>query len=68
MATPVKKYETADLNTIAAATVGSCQPWQLKAVLEALKHINYGNRGSQSDMSNQPTITQIVTLLGTTNP
>jgi hypothetical protein len=49
-------------------------PYQIRQVQEVLDRVNWGNansvtgEGSDSDISGQPTIAQIVTLLGTNNP
>jgi len=67
MPTPYTKLTTAQLNTLCSSTLGSLAPYQLKQVMEALERVDYV-RGSQSDMSGQPTISTIVTALGSNNP
>jgi hypothetical protein len=72
--TPYTKITTAQLTTLASSTLGSLCPYQLQQVQEALDQINWGRAnsnagcGSQSDISNQPTITQIIAALGANQP
>lgn len=68
------RLKTSDLNTLASSTLGSLKPYQIRQVQEYLDRISWGNanssagQGSESNVSNQPTITQIVTLAGSNNP
>lgn len=72
--TQYTRLTTAQFNTLNAATVGSLYPYQIEQIKEYLGRINWGNansqsgEGSQSDVSGQPTLTQIVTLAGSNNP
>jgi hypothetical protein len=49
-------------------------PYQIQQVEELLNRVNWGNansvagEGSNSDVGAQPTITQIITMIGTNNP
>lgn len=67
MPTPRAKLTTAALNTLNATTLGNLKPYQLEDVLSVVDRTNY-NRGSNSDVSVQPTISTIVTALGSNNP
>lgn len=68
------RLTTSALNTLNSSTLGSLRPYQIRQVLEYLDRINWGRansnagRGSESNISNQPTLTQIVTLAGNNNP
>ncbi len=74
MPTPYTRLLTADLNTLNSSTLGSLRPYQIRQVMEVLGRVNWGNansvagEGSESDNSGQPTLTQIVTMLGSNNP
>lgn len=68
MPTPYFRLTTAQLNTLASTTLGNLKPYQLRQVQEVLDRVNWGNRGGDSDVSVQPTISTIVTALGTNNP
>jgi len=67
------RLTTAQLNTLNATTLGNLKPYQLEQVCEWLSRISWGKansssgRGAQSNVSNQPTIAQIVTLAGSNN-
>lgn len=67
MPTPYTRLTTAALNTLCSTTLGNLQPYQLKQVMEVLDRVDFV-KGSQSDMSGQPTISTIVTALGSNNP
>lgn len=67
MPTPYTSLTTSALNTLTASTLGSLKPYQLQQVMEVLDKVKF-ERGSVSDMSAQPTITTIVTALGSNNP
>lgn len=67
MPTPYTRLTTAALTTMASSTLGSLKPYQLRQVIEAIERTNY-EKGTQSDMSVQPTITAIITALGANNP
>jgi hypothetical protein len=72
--TPYTRLLTSDLNTLNSSTLGSLKPYQIRQVMEVLDRVNWGSansnagRGSDSDNSGQPTLTQIVTALGNNNP
>lgn len=74
MPTPYTRLKTSDLNTLSSSTLGSLTPAQIDQVVEYLSRTNWGKansasgEGSQSDIGNQPTITQIVTMMGSNNP
>ena len=65
--TPYTKLTTAQLNTLTSTTLGNLYPYQLQQVMDALARLHY-ERGSNSDVSAQPTISTIVTALGSNNP
>jgi hypothetical protein len=65
--TPYTKLTTAQLNTLASTTLGNLYPYQLAQVQDALSRLHY-ERGSTSDVGTQPTISAIVTALGSNNP
>ena len=67
MATPYGRLKTSDLNTLNSTQLGSLKPYQLCQVIEVLDKLKW-DRGSQSDVSVQPTIADIVTALGSNNP
>jgi hypothetical protein len=68
--TPYTRLTNAQFNALASSTLGSLCPYQIEQVQEALDRINWGRannnagEGSMSDVSNQPTIAQILTALG----
>ena len=74
MATPYKRLTAAAFSALASTTLGALRPYQIRQVQEVLDRIAWGNansnagQGSDSDVSHQPTITQIITLLGANNP
>jgi hypothetical protein len=80
MPTPYTRMLTSDLNTLSSSTLGSLKPYQVRQVYEFLSRVNWGNAtttpgvtpplgmGSDSDVSAQPTITQIITMMGSNNP
>ena len=74
MPTPYTRLLTSDLNTLNSTTLGNLHPYQIQQVEEFLGRVNWGNansvagEGSQSDIGNQPTIAQIVTMMGANNP
>lgn len=74
MPTPYTRLTTAALNTLNATTLGNLQPYQINQVKEFLDRVHWGSanggsgEGSQSDGGSQPTIAQIVTLMGSNNP
>lgn len=67
------RLTTAAFNTLNSSTLGSLKPYQLRQVQEYLDRINWGKansnagRGSDSNVSNQPTLAQIITLAGSNN-
>ena len=72
--TPYTRLKTADLNTLASTTLGNLHPYQIRQVQEFLDRVNWGNannvagEGSQSNVGAQPTIAQIVTMMGSNDP
>ena len=74
MPTPYGRLTTAALNTLAATTLGNLKPYQIRQVQEYLDRIQWGKannsagEGSDANVANQPTITQVVTLAGSNNP
>jgi hypothetical protein len=70
---PYTRLTTAQFNALASSTLGSLKPYQLRQVDEYLDRVNWGKannsagRGSDSDVGAQPTIAQILTLVGS-NP
>lgn len=67
MPTPLTKMTTSDLNTLTATTLGNLKPYQLEQVQDVLARLKW-DRGGISDVSVQPTITDIVTALGSNQP
>ena len=73
MPTPYGRLTTAALNTLNSTTLGNLKPYQIQQVREYLSRIAWGKansssgEGSQSNVANQPTIAQIVTLAGSNN-
>jgi hypothetical protein len=74
MPTPYTRLTTSTLNSLASTTLGNLYPYQILQVEELLNRVNWGNansvagEGSNSDVGAQPTITQIITMLGSNNP
>lgn len=74
MPTPYTRLTTAALNTLTSTTLANLHPYQICQVQEYLDRIAWGKanggagEGSMSDVGNQPTIAQIVTLAGSNNP
>jgi hypothetical protein len=74
MPTPYSRLTTAQLTALLTAQLGTLQPYQIRQVFEFLSRVHWGSansasgEGSDSNVANQPTISQIVTLLGTNNP
>jgi hypothetical protein len=62
------------LNTLNSSTLGSLKPYQIRQVQEYLGKVAWGKanssagEGSDSNVGNQPTIAQVVTLMGANNP
>ena len=67
MPTPYSKLTISGLNALLSTTLGNLKPFQLDQVKEALDRINY-NRGSNSDVSVQSTITTIAASFSSNNP
>jgi hypothetical protein len=71
--TPYTRLTTSAFNTLNSSTLGTLKPYQIRQVMEFLDAINWGKanggsgKGSDSDVSNQPTLAQIVTLAGRNN-
>jgi hypothetical protein len=73
------RLTTAALTSLASTTLGNLHPYQIRQVAEFLARVNWGKasanlgvdpdigRGTESDVT-QPTITQIITLIGANNP
>jgi len=74
MPTPYTRLTTSALTSLASTTLGALCPYQIFQVEEFLNRVNWGNansvagEGSNSDVGAQPTITQIITMIGTNNP
>ena len=80
MATPYVRLTTTALTSLASTTLGNLHPYQIRQVFEYLDRVNWGNasanlgvdpplgKGSESDISKQPTITQIITMMGANEP
>lgn len=68
MPTPYSRLKTSDLNSLTSTLLGSLKPYQIRQVQEVLDRVNWGPDGSDSDVSVQPTISQIVTALGSNDP
>lgn len=74
MPTPYGRLTTAALNTLNSTTLGNLKPYQIRQVQEYLDRMAWGNanskagEGSDSNVGNQPTIAQVVTLAGSNNP
>lgn len=72
--TAYTRLTTATLNSLASSTLGALYPYQIRQVQEVLDRVNWGNansvagEGSNSDVGAQPTIAQIITMLGSNNP
>ena len=72
--TPFTKLTTAGLNSILSTTVANLYPYQIRQLQDLLDRVNWGRangnvgKGSDSDISNQPTMNQIYTLLSSNNP
>lgn len=67
MPTPLTKLTTAQLTTLGSTTIANAKPYQLQQVLDAIARTKW-DRGSNSDVSAQPTISTIITALGSNNP
>jgi hypothetical protein len=72
MPTPYTKLTTSGFNAIQSTTVANLYPYQLDQIIELLNQINWGkapySRGSQADVSGQPTLGQVLALLGSNQP
>jgi hypothetical protein len=71
--TPYTKLTTSGFSAIQATTVANLYPYQIMQLQELLSQVAWGKgptytQGSQSDVSNQPTLGNILTLLGANNP
>jgi hypothetical protein len=66
--TPYTRLTTAQLNSLASTTLANLYPYQIWQVMEVLDRVNWGPKGSNSDMSGQPTISAVITALGSNNP
>lgn len=58
---------TAQFNTLNGLTVGNLKPYQIRQIWETLEKMSWKPKGSDSDVSGQPTLTQIQASLNTTN-
>lgn len=67
MPTPKSRLTTAQMNTLNASTLGSLKPYQVEQAIEFINRLKW-DRGSNSDLSVQPTFTAIVTAIGSNNP
>jgi hypothetical protein len=61
------KLTTAQLNALTSTTLGDLKPYQLNQVIDVLNRLKW-DRGSTSNFTAQPTITNIVTALGSNQP
>ena len=67
MPTHLSKMTTAGLTAIQATTVAELKPYQVDQIQDVLNRLKW-DRGSNSDVSVQPTIATILTALGTNEP
>jgi hypothetical protein len=77
---PYTRLTTAAFTTLASTQLSALCPYQIRQVQEFLDRVNWGNatttpgvtpalgRGSDSDVSSQPTIAQILVAVGANNP
>jgi hypothetical protein len=65
---PYTKLTTAQFATLSGQTVGSLKPYQIRQIWETLEKMSWKPRGSDSDVSGQPTLTQIQASLNTNQP
>lgn len=65
--TPYTRLTTAGLNALLSTQLGSITTAQIRQIVELLDRLHY-NIGGMSDISNEPTLTQIVAKLGSNNP
>lgn len=61
------KISTSNLNTLASETLGDLKPYQLSQVMDVLSRMKF-DRGASPSYVAQPTISQIVTALGSNEP
>ncbi len=66
MPTPRGRLTTAALNTLNSTTLGNLKPYQLEDVLSFIDRLKW-DRGSNSDLSVQPTLSTIITAVGSNN-
>jgi hypothetical protein len=72
--TPYARLTTAQLNSLTSTALGALCPYQIRQVQEYLDRVNWGSanssagEGSDSDIGAQPTITQVIALMGANNP
>ncbi len=67
MPTAYTRLTTAAITTLASTTLGNLKPYQIDQVMEVLNRLKW-DRGSNSDVSVQPTVSTIITSLGANNP
>jgi hypothetical protein len=73
MPTPYTRLTTSALSSLASTELGALLPYQIRQVQEYLDRVNWGRansnagEGSDSNVANQPTINQILTLLNGQN-
>lgn len=67
MPTPLKDLTTAELTSLTSTTIGDAKPYQLEQVFDALSRLRW-ERGSNADVSAQPTISTIIASLGSNQP
>lgn len=73
MPTPYTRITTSGVNSLASTTLGNLKPYQIRQMKEWLDGIAWGKanstagQGSDSNVGNQPTIAQIVTLVTPNN-
>jgi hypothetical protein len=67
MVTPITKVTNAGMDAIVGTALGLLKPYQIEQTMDFLNRIKW-DRGSNSDISVQPTINTIITALGSNEP
>lgn len=75
--TPYTRLTTAGFTSMQATAVSALFPYQIQQLADYLNRVNWGDalntagnvagKGGQSDISNQPTMAQILTMVGANN-
>lgn len=68
MPTPYKRLKKSELSFLMITTLGNLKPYQIRQVQEALDRINWGPKGSDSDISAQPALSSIISALNNNDP